>query len=364
MSELKVSGVVWKRMLNILLTGAVFGSIGGGIVYAVTGDKFVLNAEGLITQDKVVIASPYDARLRQVFMRPGDRVEAGQPIAAVESASLSRTLAELSGERAKLLARNAQIEARASVVEALLPLANEHSKIANDYLVDLKAAKSRGLMIDRTLQEMSSLMLVAQERTLGLGSEMKSLDLEISGNRQALLDLDATYDNLQKIFDQGVLRAPVAGIIGANVGSVGEMLAPGSSKVAQIHTGEAYALAYLPDSYLFDVEEGQPVSVKGRGNTVTAYIKQILPVTEELPIEFQNPNRSRLRGQMVRIELEDKVNFAVDQKIQVTSCYLTGCKRGIVSIARKAGNSMLAWLNEAVHEARVTEALVRRSWKE
>ena len=363
MSELKVSGVVWKRMRNILITGTIFGGIGGGIVYAVSGDKLVLNAEGLVTQDKVVIASPYDARLRQVFVRPGDRVEAGQPVAAVESATLSRTLAELSGERAKLTARNAQIEGRARVVESLLPMAQEHSKVAGEYLTDLKAAKTRGLMIDRTVHEISAIMLAAEERTLGLIGEMKSLDLELGGNKQALRDLEATYDNLQKIFDQGILRAPVAGIIGATVGAVGEMLAPGSSKVAQIHTGEAYALAYLPDSYLFDVEEGQPVAVKGRGRSVTAYIKQILPVTEELPAEFQNPNRSRLRGQMVRIELEDRVNFAVDQKIQVTSCYITGCKHGLVSIARKAGNSAIAWLNDAVHQARVTEALMRRSWE-
>ena len=30
MSELKVSGVVWKRMRNILITGTIFGGIGGG----------------------------------------------------------------------------------------------------------------------------------------------------------------------------------------------------------------------------------------------------------------------------------------------------------------------------------------------
>ena len=362
MSELKASGVVWKRMRNVLVMGTIFGGIGGGIVYAVSGDSFMLNADGLVTQEKVVVASPYDARIRQVFVKPGDRVETGQPIAVVESATLSRTLAELSGERAKLTARNAQIDGRFLVVKTLLPMSQEHSKVAISYLNELKAARSRGLMVDKTVQEMSSLMLNAEERTLSLTGEVKSLNLELEGNKRALKDLDATYANLQAIYNQGILRAPVAGIVGSVVGSVGEVLSPGTSKVAQIHTGEAYVLAYLPDSYLFDVEEGQPVAVKGRGHTITANIQKILPVTEALPSEFQNPNRSRSRGQMVRIELEDRVNFAVDQKIQVTSCYVTGCTHGVVSIARKMGNTAIAWLNDAVHQARVSEALMKRSW--
>ena len=33
------------------------------------------------------------------------------------------------------------------------------------------------------------------------------------------------------------------------------------------------------------------------------------------------------------------------------------------AIARKVGNSAIAWLNDAVHQARVTEALMRRSWE-
>ncbi len=364
MSELKASGVVWKKMRNILVTGAIFGGIGAGVVYALTGDKLMLNADGFVTQEKVVVSSPYDARLRQVFVKPGDRVEAGQPIAVVESATLSRTLAELSGERAKLIARNAQIEGRFHVVKTLLPLSQDHSKVATLYLSELKAAKTRGLMVDKTVQEMSALMLNAEERTLGLLGEVKSLDLELAGNQRALKDLEATIDNLQSIYDQGILRSPVAGIVGSEVGTVGEMLAPGTSRVAQIHNGETFVLAYLPDSYLFDVEEGQPVSVKGRGHAITANIQKILPVTEALPSEFQNPNRSRLRGQMVRIELEDKVNFAVDQKIQVTSCYISGCNtHGAVAIARKIGNSAIAWLNDAVHQARMSDALMKRSWE-
>ncbi len=360
-NQLKASGVVWKRLKKVLVLGTIM--IGGGtaVGYALSGDKFVLTADGLVTQEKVVVASPYEARVRQVLVKPGDRVEAGDKIAVVESATLSRTLAELSAEKARIQARVAQLQARQEVVKRLLPLAEQNTIVASNHLDDVMRAKARGLAVEKSLQEMSTLHVTSSERTLSLTAEQVSLDMELKGAREALKEIEGSYANMQSIYAQGVLRAPVAGTIGAVVGSAGEVLAPGTSKVAQIHTGDAYVLAYLPDSYLFDVEEGQPVAVKARGQTITAHIQKVLPVTEALPSEFQNPNRARTRGQMVRIQLEDKANFAVDQKIEVTSCYVTGCKTGFTDVVRKIGNSVIAWANGAIQEGRISDALLTRS---
>jgi multidrug resistance efflux pump len=358
-NQLKASGVAWKRLKKGLVLGTVMVGGGAAVAYGLSGDRFVLTADGLVAQEKVVVASPYDARVRQVLVKPGDHVEAGDKIAVVESATLSRTLAELSAEKARLQARVAQLQARRGVVEKLLPLAEQNTAAASDYLDDMRHAKARGLAVEKTLQDLSTVFVASSERTLTLSAERVSLETEQKGAEEALTEIRGSYANMQSIYEQGVLRAPVAGTIGADVGSVGEVLSPGTSRVAQIHTGEAYVLAYLPDSYLFDVEEGQPVAVTARGRTVSAKIQKVLPVTETLPSEFQNPNRARTRGQMVRIDLEEKVGFAVDQRIEVTSCYVTGCKTGFTDVVRTLGNSVLAWANEALHTSRISEALLR-----
>ena len=90
--------------------------------------------------------------------------------------------------------------------------------------------------------------------------------------------------------------------------------------VANIYTGPSYVLAYIPEKYLFEVEEGQKVSIKGRGQVIAGHIEKVLPVTEALPPEFQLPNRVRGRGQLARVALSDRENFAVDEKIHLTSC--------------------------------------------
>jgi hypothetical protein len=62
--------------------------------------------------------------------------------------------------------------------------------------------------------------------------------------------------------------------------------------------GASFVLAYIPESYLFDVEEGGKVAVKARGQTVAGYIEKVLPVTEALPPEFQLPNKGVGNGPM------------------------------------------------------------------
>jgi hypothetical protein len=117
---------------------------------------------------------------------------------------------------------------------------------------------------------------------------------------------------------------------------VGEVLSAGTTPVANIYAGTSYVLAYIPENYLFDVDEGQKVSIKGRGRTATGYIERVLPVTDALPPEFQLPNRVRGRGQLVRVELSQPKDFALDEKVRLTSCYMDKCGLGVSEIIEAA----------------------------
>jgi hypothetical protein len=127
---------------------------------------------------------------------------------------------------------------------------------------------------------------------------------------------------------------------GREIVRVGEVLSGANDRIASIYTGPSFVLAYIPESYLFDVEEGQKVAVKARGQTIVGDVEKVLPVTEALPPEFQLPNRARGRGQLVRIALPGKAEFAMDQKAHVSGCLFENCKTG-VSAAVKAATPAL-----------------------
>ena len=181
------------------------------------------------------------------------------------------------------------------------------------------------------------MQLSAAERSLSLKSETAAVETELEGTQAALEEISKSYTSIKETYDNGILTAPVDGYIGSTVASVGEVLSGNSAKVAQIYSGTTFALAYLPESYLFDVEEGQKVGVKVRSRTIPATIEKVLPVTEALPPEFQLPNRVRERGQLVRISLEGKGQFAMDQKVRVISCLRSECKDSLTELVKAAG---------------------------
>ena len=84
-NQLQASQVKWKRLRKLVLTTLFIGGAGGFAVYALGGGSLMLDADGLVTRQTVAVASPWpDARIREISVRPGDWVEAGQKIAVVE----------------------------------------------------------------------------------------------------------------------------------------------------------------------------------------------------------------------------------------------------------------------------------------
>jgi multidrug resistance efflux pump len=318
-----------------LWTAATLGGIGAAAWYVVSGDAVMLSADAIVTRQRVAVAAPWrDAWVREVYVRPGDRVEAGQKIATVESATISRSLAELAAEKARIGGRVAQLEGRRTVVTTLLPLAESSAAEAQAFLAKVQNAGANGLAVSKTLVDIMAASVQASERSLSLKAEEVSLEIETKANKKALDLVSAAYDDLERTYGNGALYAPVSGYVGANVAMVGEVLSGGSDRIASIYTGPSFVLAYIPESYLFDVTEGQKVAVKARGQTIVGDVEKVLPVTEALPPEFQLPNRVRGRGQLVRIALLDKGEFAIDQKARVTGCWFESCRAGLSQATR------------------------------
>jgi len=346
-ANLQVSQLGWKRLRRALLVTAALAVSGASIVYALSGGRLLLDADGLITREHVAVSAPYDSIIRQVLVRPGDKVAAGQKIALVESATIARTLADLATERAKIATRISQLEGRGKVVKTLLPAAEEAQAQAANFLELLKQYKASRLAMPHTLQEAMAVYFTAVERLLSFRSEALTIDAELRDNKAAHQEVSNTYANLKLIHNDGVLVSPVDGYVGTDVGVVGALLSGNGkvSQVAKIFTGRSFALAYVSESYFFDVEEGQSVGIKARGQVHPATIEKVLPVTDALPPEFQLPNKARERGQLVRITLEDGDQFVLEQKVRVTSCFLPHCKDSFSGIVE----TLVPLIREAVH---------------
>ena len=324
--ELRESKVAWQKLRRLVVASALVAAGASGAYVVSTGAVF-FGADGIVTRQRIAVAAPWhDARIREVYVRPGDNVDAGQKIAVVESTSILRSLADLASDKARISGRLAELGAREHVVSMLLPLAEASAKQAQTFLATVQKAGADGLAVNKSLHEMLTASLQAADRLLSMQAEQNSLAVEIETNKKALEQISSAYDNLQHSYDNGNLYAPVGGHIGSTVALVGEVLSPGKDEIANIYTGNSYVLAYIPDSYWLKVQDGRKVAVKVRGRTVAGHIESVLPVTDALPPEFQLPTKPRGRGQLVRVALNSDNDIAVGQKAVVTNCYFRNCR--------------------------------------
>jgi multidrug resistance efflux pump len=342
--ELAASSVDWKRLRRLLLRcGLVVGSIGATAFYINSGFAgLLLRADGVITRDHVAIAPAFDGQVSEVFVRPGDYVAKYQKVAIVKSVAIRKTLTDLEIERGRLRTKLAQLQARERVVSEALPLAKKSAERAAAFLQDLDHAQASGLALRKSLQEMTSASLSAAEHAATLEAEQNSLRLELSANRTAFEEVIAAHKEMTSTYSNGTLYASASGHVGPNVAKVGDRLSTSSSAVANIYTGRSFVLAYLPDSYLFQISAGQQVAVKAGNQMLTGRVERLLPLSENLPSDLQLPNRATERGRLVRIALPGSDELPTDQRVRVTTCFTDDCRlvRGLYQGGTDSGNSL------------------------
>jgi multidrug resistance efflux pump len=347
---LSASRVNWRRLRRTALHGGLVAcAIAGTTFYMNSGfSGLLLRADGHVTRQRVAVAPAFEGRVAEVLVRPGDHVEQGQKIAVVKSASVGRSLADLEAERARLTSKIAELDTRRKVIADTLPLATASAERAAAYLGDLDRAEANGLTLRKSLQEMTAASLSAAEHVASLRAQQDSLSAELEANRVARDKVTSAYDELSATYDRGALYASVSGDVGTNVVPVGQTLATGNGgAVADIFTGKSFVLAYLPDSYLFDVSEGQPVTIQTRTDSVEGRIDRMLPLAQNLPIDLQRPNRVLERGRLVRIALPAGNELPIDQQVRVTGCFLNHCGGSLLQSVWASTRSAVASIGDA-----------------
>lgn len=310
----------WGRRVYLALLVLAFGSLANYFV----GPAITLRADGIVVRDRYEVSASFPARVRSVLVKSGEQVNNGQVLAELDSASTLRDLADLSVRNAELAARSAQLRARLASIDALMPLAARHASEAQSVMARFDKMPNRSLITSARLDEALSSRFLASSRLVELQAETRVLGAELLGVAGAYERASLALEELSKLYDQGRIRAPHSGLVGATVASPGHVLSFGD-KLLDVHVGDSYVLAYLPDFYLFEIKSGDPVTVSVGAQSVSARIDEILAVADALPPEFQNQFRPRDRSRLMRIRLDSEIDFAVSQKVAISGCFLGLC---------------------------------------
>lgn len=306
-----------KRSLGRWIYLAMLAAIGIGVADYVWGDFVILRANGLVLQERIDVEAQYVGRLDQMPLRIGQRVSEGDVLGVVSSVEISERLAELSLRIAELTRQALEKQEEMEIAQNLLPIAKTRVGEAREVKENIKQLSEKGLAsAERVLAALTE-NNSAEEMMIRLEAQIATHPATDKALQPAIEQVRHAFANLDRLYDNGILRAPVHGTIDSELPARGDVFLTGE-KILSLYTGPKYVLAYLPPHNLFPVEVGEAVVLDSGQITLSGRVVEVLPVTDTLPVEFQNTFKPAERNQLARITIEDGRSFPLHTKVRVT----------------------------------------------
>ncbi len=232
------------------------------------------------------VYSPYSGRVSRLIARPGDSVEAGQPLFAIEASEF--------------------VQGQNDLVTAVAGMEKAKSKLA---LAKTIEARQRELLAIRggALKDLEQ----AQSDLVSAQGDMRSAEIALAAVRNRLHILgrsDAEIDRLEKVDKIGaetMVNAPINGTVIQRKVGLGQYINVGASDpvftVGSLDT--VWLIANVRESDAPRMKVGQPVEVSVLAypnrtfNAKLSYVAPALdPTTRRLPVraEIKNPGRELL----------------------------------------------------------------------
>ena len=309
------------------------------------------------TAERVVeTISPLEtARIVKVHVKVGDRVEAGDIIAQLDTAiidaesavlkeriiqsRLESQLEQLTLERqfasahqeAQQALRDAQMQFKIDTVEhdALVEEIARLEPLLQQQLIDagvLVAKKAR----ERVLRE---ILTLSPDNIAALQAQVQRSELQKQSALARLKEMEALVDsnaedqqeavNLVNIRKDGyTLRALQSGVISEVEGRAGDVVEAGASIATILIDGPSRIVGFLTENNLSSVAIGTPANIYPTASVrdvgvVQAHVVQVSPAVYSLP-ERVSPIRGQVvRGRRVILALEDEVQLVPGETVSI-----------------------------------------------
>ena len=270
------------------------------------GEMFYFRADGLVVQDRVVLATQYDASVAELNVREGQRVATGMALATLRSQTVEENIAELSAEVARMMEQASQLEVRKQVIEATQPLVSRRAEVATAARREVDARRALFTQQDR-LRRLQDELESLQARSTD-EAEYRVIAADLPKQREAIAAAQSALNRLSESYAQGALRAPVDGVVGYLHVSLGSVVSK-ATPMMEIYTGSPYVLAYVPEGALYELAPGDQIDVDVGFETYEGVVRQIYPVSSALPKEYTDALRVPQRAPLARIEFLEEDRY-------------------------------------------------------
>jgi HlyD family secretion protein len=262
---------------------------------------------GYAEGDYVYVSSPNGGRLEQVFVRPGQSVEQGAQLFALDSenetAARDEAAARLGNAQAQVadLAKGRRTEELA-VARAQLAQAKAQALLARNALERQQQLLAQGFVAKAQADDAVTTLQQAQARVAELSDALKVAALPARSDQREASAASAVA--AKQVLRQSQWRssqmrqaAPTAALVADVLYQVGEYVQPGQPVVSLLPPNNTKARFFVPEVDLAALRLGQAVLIRcdGCGPPIAASISRIATQPEFTPpIIYSNTQRSKL----------------------------------------------------------------------
>ena len=279
--------------------------LAGAAWFAVPPSPTVVRIGGVIEANEAVVSATLTARMLELRVQEGDRVEAGAIVAVLDraeleadrnrhAAALRQLGAKLSQTRQLVTLESDRSDGRVAVAEATLSAAVQQRDQASSELMQRRADAERarnlfdqGLIPRQEFERAMTDVRVAEAQFQSMNSAVASAHAELTlaraGERQvsvASSDVDRTRAELRQAeaqlaavearLGQTIIRAPLSGVVATRVARQGEVVEAGRPIVTILDDSHQWVRAAADEQDASRVRLGARVDVELASGTRVA----------------------------------------------------------------------------------------------
>lgn len=316
-----------KKRLPLIVAGIVgLGLVIGGVVWWQGKQRWEATDNAFVQADTTSLSPQVEGYVVEVLVADNQRVEAGQILIRLDDADAKVKLAQAEANLAALQAGVANVDARAEQEQAMIASraasvaqAQAQADLARQQVNRYSQLAEQGWVSQQRIETERASARTAQasvaEAQAALAAEQRTAGVLGSTREQSVASVDqarALVDQARIALERTVIRAPVAGVVGARGVRVGQYVRPGGVILSIVPLGDTYVVANFKETQLDRMRLGQQVEIKAdafKGEPLVGHIDSFAPATGSefalIPIENATGNFTKITQRVpVRIRVD------------------------------------------------------------
>lgn len=315
-----------KRLPLIVGAVAALAVVVGGVIWWQGKQRWEATENAFVQADTTEVSPQIDGYVVEVLVADNQRVEAGQILIRLDDADAKANLAQAEANLAALQAGVQNVDARAAQEQAVIASraaavnqAQAQAELARQQVARYGRLAEQGWVSQQRIETEQAGVRTAQasvaEAQAALVAEQRAAGVLGSTREQSVASVEqarAAVDKARIALDRTVIRAPVAGVVGARGVRVGQYVRPGGQILSIVPLGDAYVVANFKETQVDRLRLGQTVEIRADafpGQRLTGHIDSFAPATGSefalIPVENATGNFTKITQRVpVRIRVD------------------------------------------------------------